>query len=135
MLTGALLLPKTNKFWDFISRRFSRIIWPFLFWSLIYISIGIYRDCASDSFLEIISYILINLRDGASYHLWYVYMIMGLYLLIPIMSKWIQHRPTSHIKIYLIIWFVVMFFIISFLKTMLRHSIICNCQDIWVTQS
>src|SRR5690606_15327951 len=37
MLTGALLLRKEEPLHDFFSRRFSRIVPPFLFWSFFYL--------------------------------------------------------------------------------------------------
>src|ERR1700743_3443674 len=37
MITGALLLHREYELGDFLKRRLTRILWPFLFWSFVYI--------------------------------------------------------------------------------------------------
>src|SRR5665213_1648897 len=45
MVTGALLLHRDYQLGDFLKKRLSRIVWPFLFWSLVYIGYSWYNDC------------------------------------------------------------------------------------------
>lgn len=111
MLSGALLLGKEEPTKIFIKKRISRLLWPFLFWSLAYIAnslVNDYNDGIPHSFIETAGIILSQLRDGASIHLWYVYMIIGLYLFVPIIRKWITHASEKDLLYFLGIWFVVM---------------------------
>ncbi|SHM65666.1 acyltransferase [Flavobacterium chilense] len=107
MLTGALMLGKTYELNDFLKKRFSRIVFPFLFWSFIYAILALRHKISEDhgmSFLESIKWIIHLLQKGSSYHLWYIYMIIGIYLFIPIISKWIQNATEKEILYFLSIW-------------------------------
>ena len=42
-------------------------------------------------------------------HLWYIYMILGIYLYIPIISPWIKTAEKSHFYYFLIIWIISTF--------------------------
>ena len=42
-------------------------------------------------------------------HLWYIYMIMGIYLFIPIISPWIKTAQKEHFYYYFAIWFISLF--------------------------
>lgn len=107
MLTGALLLPKTYELNDFLKKRFLRIILPFLFWSLVYILFNYYVKLPQNhqmAPLETVTWGLDLLRSGSSPHLWYIYMIIGIYLITPIISKWVQNCKENEILYFLIIW-------------------------------
>lgn len=112
MLTGVLMLSRTYELNDFLKKRFSRIVLPFLFWSLIYALFALNDKIAGGnemSFLEIIKWLIGLLRTGSSYHLWYIYMIIGIYLFIPIISKWAQNATENEILYFLLIWFFTLF--------------------------
>ena len=40
MLTGALLLPRMEPAGQFLKRRFARLLWPFIFWSAVYLGVA-----------------------------------------------------------------------------------------------
>src|ERR1700712_776037 len=44
MITGALLLYREYELGDFLKRRLTRVIYPFLFWSLVYIAYAWYNE-------------------------------------------------------------------------------------------
>lgn len=85
MISGVLLLSKTEELSVFLKKRFSRLLFPFIFWSLIYLLININYGLNTK---EIILFSVKQLRSGTQYHLWYIYMLIGLYLFIPILSRW-----------------------------------------------
>src|SRR5271154_6044285 len=81
MITGALLLHREYEVGDFFKKRLSRVITPFLFWSLVYIAYSWYNDeiaFDADAWTNT-KQVLHLLKYGSSYHLWYVYMLIGLY--------------------------------------------------------
>ncbi|MBX7206096.1 MAG: acyltransferase family protein [Bacteroidia bacterium] len=117
MLTGALLLPGTNSIGEFFKKRFLRIVYPFLFWSFIYILYDFflkwqYHESLTPSIG--VTYILSQLKGGASSHFWYIYMIIGIYLIFPVISKWIANSTRKEISYYVAVWVVAILLNLSF---------------------
>jgi surface polysaccharide O-acyltransferase-like enzyme len=112
MISGALLLHREYELGDFLKRRLSRVVWPFLFWSLVYIGYSWYNEdiTFTNDVWGNIHIVLHQLKYGAYYHLWYVYMLIGLYLFIPIISKFVRNASEKEILYFLLIWFMVMIF-------------------------
>ncbi|HTD40673.1 MAG TPA: acyltransferase family protein [Mucilaginibacter sp.] len=112
MITGALLLHREYDVTDFLKRRLSRLLWPFLLWSLIYIAYTWYDEeiVYSDNVWINVHTVLHQLKYGAYYHMWYVYMLIGLYLFMPIISKFVRNATEKEIRYFLLVWFVVMAF-------------------------
>ena len=71
MITGALLLHREYELGDFFKKRLSRILTPFLFWSLVYIVYSWYNDEISfdAGAWTNIKQVLHLLKYGSSYHL------------------------------------------------------------------
>ena len=113
MLTGALMFQKEYFFIDFIKKRFIRILLPFIFWSTVYLCLDINVRIGELNFFE---YFLIKFRDGSYFHLWYVYEIIGIYLIFPVYSKWIKNCDSKEILYFLCIWFLLIVMNIPFCK-------------------
>ncbi len=103
MITGTLLLGKNIPLGVFIKKRFVRLLSPFLFWSIIYL---LYTNnySSSQTFGETVHWIFDRLVNGVSPHLWYMYMLIGIYLVIPIINKWILNSTKQEIMFFLAIW-------------------------------
>jgi surface polysaccharide O-acyltransferase-like enzyme len=117
MLSGALLLNRNISLVDFLKKRFLRILIPFLFWSVIYSAYNYLKNGELE--VNYLIYFFNSLKDGASYHLWYLYMLIGLYLAIPILNLWIINSTNQLIIYFLIIWFfglIINFFDVSLNK-------------------
>jgi surface polysaccharide O-acyltransferase-like enzyme len=112
MITGALLLPREYEIGDFLKRRLTRIVWPFLFWSLVYVGYSWYNEdiTFTDDAWKNATVVLHQLKYGAFYHLWYVYMLIGLYLVIPILSRFVRNATEREIQYFLIAWFIILAF-------------------------
>ena len=112
MLSGALMLSKDYELGAFLKKRLLRVILPFLFWSCIYVCHDLFLDYmhhGSKYDIPGVFYTMyIKLRDGACYHLWYVYMIIGLYLFIPVIGKFIRHCSNIELFYFLGIWFLTL---------------------------
>ena len=105
MLTGALMLGKQYVLSNYLKKRASKIILPFIFWSTIYVLWDLFFK-ADLTMINFIKKLMPELLNGASYHLWYVYMIIGLYLFIPILSKAISLCSIKELEYFLIIWVI-----------------------------
>jgi surface polysaccharide O-acyltransferase-like enzyme len=110
MVTGALLLHREYEIGDFLKKRLVRVVVPFIFWSLVYIGYALYNEditFTSDVWANT-KQVLHQLKTGSSYHLWYVYMLIGLYFFIPIIGKFVRHASEKEILYFLAVWFAVM---------------------------
>ncbi len=117
MLSGALLLNRNIILVDFIKKRFLRILIPFLFWSVAYTFYHYLEFESQDP--NYLIYFFKSLKEGASYHFWYIYMLIGLYLAIPILNKWLLNTDDKLIIYFLFLWFfglIINFFEINFHK-------------------
>lgn len=115
MLSGALLLRNAGKPAEFFRKRFLRIVFPFIFWSLTYSLLQLTLKTGrlwEMSALEYLNFFLGQLSgDRISYHFWYVYMIMGLYLLIPFIGGLIRSAKDSSLLGFTAVWFLLIFWV------------------------
>ena len=91
LMSGYLLLPVKMSLGDFFHRRFSRILYPFLFWCVAYaVGYAVIKGSSLTQFLTNIMMIPVDYGTRIG-HLWYVYTLSGLYLLAPIISPWLEN--------------------------------------------
>ena len=57
-----------------------------------------------------------KLLHGSQYHLWFVYTLLGIYLMIPILRKWIKQASIKEIQYFLIIWLCTFLYALTWLK-------------------
>lgn len=113
MITGALLLPRDYEISDFIKKKLFRIVVPFVFWGCIYVSFLVLVKVSQGfkvTFFETFQYVYKVIQNGIYPHFWYVYMIIGLYLFIPILSRWARNSNKKEILYFLIIWSSILCF-------------------------
>lgn len=106
MVSGALLLPVKMDYFTFLKRRLSKIIIPTLIWTAIYLSLNIYF---SQSEIGIIHSVLsIPFSAQGNGVLWFIYTLIGLYLLAPILSGWINIATDRELKFVLLLWVITL---------------------------
>jgi surface polysaccharide O-acyltransferase-like enzyme len=81
MISGALLIPKASEAGpeEFIRYRIPKILKPTLFWTIVYTIILI----ISSKKIDVLSHFKLILAGVPYFHLWYMYMLLGLYLMAP----------------------------------------------------
>jgi surface polysaccharide O-acyltransferase-like enzyme len=87
MLSGFLLLGKDYPLGSFLTRRFSRVIIPALFWMLVYL---FYGHLGKNDPPNLKTGLLRIAESPVHYHLWFIYLIIGLYLVYPILRPWVK---------------------------------------------
>lgn len=97
MISGALLLGKNIDIITFYKKRFLRILPPFIFWTIIYL---FFKNTLKIN--DIISLIFV---EGASFHFWYVYLIIGVMLFLPFLTSWSEKRDKKSLIIFILLWF------------------------------
>jgi surface polysaccharide O-acyltransferase-like enzyme len=107
MVSGALLLPVTMDIKSFMKKRLSKVVWPTLFWTAFYIIVGCFTKNISINDL-LISIVSIPFCAQGIGILWFMYTLIGLYLLAPIISPWLEKASKKTIETYLLIWLISM---------------------------
>lgn len=110
-ISGYWLSKKTIRSWEdyksFLQRRFSRILVPYLFWSLVYLgyeALKIYDVSVTQILLKL-------LIGGASHHFYFIIVIAQLYLLTPIL-QYLNRKPYGFVSVLmfnivaLLVWYV-----------------------------
>ena len=104
MVSGLLLLAprKDEPISVFFRKRFLKVLWPFLAWSLIYLLWRIYGRGESFTPREIA---VMFIQGPVYYHLWFIQMILGLYLATPILRIYTRHASRDNLRYFVIVWF------------------------------
>lgn len=104
MASSYLLLPLKTDTFSFFKRRFTRILFPFLFFSLLYAVLPVaWGEFGWDTAKEYLNVWLFNFPPNAG-HLWFIYMLIGVYLLMPLLSAWLKQVGRKEELCYLGIW-------------------------------
>lgn len=86
---------------EFFRRRTVRVLIPFVVWLLVYAFV--WGEPASN-----LKNLLLNFNYSAG-HLWFVYMLIGVYLLMPLLSPWAEKVGKKELQVYLGIWLFTTF--------------------------
>ena len=78
---------------EFFRRRAVRILVPFILWTVVY---ALVWGSPVQNFKDL----LLNFNYAAG-HLWFVYMLVGVYLLMPLLSPWAERVGRTELRIYL----------------------------------
>ncbi len=143
MVTGALLLPVEQNISVFYKKRLTRLLVPFIIWSLLYNLfpwitglLGLSPTVINDFFawaepdqslssaLHHIVMIPFNFSMLAV-QMWYVYLLIGLCLYMPIFSAWVRQASIKEQKVFLALWFVSLF--IPYLREYLTKDLWGTC--------
>ena len=118
MMTGVLLLPVQTGMSAFYRKRIGRIALPLVFWSLalpalycVYLNCGgttsnpqvVMEDHTLRATLTKLYTFVFNFNYDTT-PLWYLYMLVGLYLIMPILSVWLQQASRRDLKLALWLW-------------------------------
>lgn len=108
MVSGLLLLDskKEQSALQFLRKRIGKIIVPLVFWSFAYMVWTNRADININTDM-LLAYVLNFYQGNVHIHLWFLYMIIGLYLITPILKVWIKNTNVDNIKYFIIIWFIV----------------------------
>ena len=89
-----LLFPVTRPTGEFFRRRLVRVVVPFVIWCGLYLwrFDGNAVDC------------LFNFPMATGGHLWFVPMLSGLYLLMPLLTPWAERANEKEVRGWLILW-------------------------------
>ena len=143
MVTGILLLPTKMDMGSFYKKRLSRVLIPFLVWSVLYNlfpwftgllncdpeTIHVFFKWAdtSQAFGDALRNILMIPFNFSAFavQMWYVYLLIGIYLYIPVFSAWVEKSDKRSQRIFLAIWAVSLF--VPYLRNYLTENLFGEC--------
>lgn len=102
MVSGYLLLPIHTHTEQFIKKRLNKVIFPTLFWSLFYLGANVILQQKEINWLDSIFSLPFSAQGNPV--LWFMYTLIGLYLLAPIISRWIESASRKEMEFYLGLW-------------------------------
>ncbi len=129
MITGALLLPVRSDASTFYKKRIPRVFYPFLIWSVLYnlfpwitgllglnpqIILDFFpyagEEVMQQSFSVSLKYILMIPFNFSilAVHMWYIYLLIGLYLYLPVFSAWVEKASERAKLMFLLAWGVTL---------------------------
>ena len=101
MISGALLLNREYpSLSDFLKRRFSRIVYPFIFWIILILG-QLYLHGYNSKFIW-------NVFIGEPSITWYFWTLIGIYLFIPVINSFVKEYGLKGVEYFLAIWFITM---------------------------
>ncbi len=105
LVSGSLLLdPQRNETLPvFFRKRFVKVLIPLLGWSVIYIAWRIIYE--GDSFTLQQAFLAV-IENTVAYHFWFLYMILGLYLVVPLLRIFTRTAEEKDYKYFIITWFI-----------------------------
>ena len=128
MMTGVLLFPVRMDMIAFYKKRIGRIIIPLIFWSMLlpilffvylnYIhpatqNMAITGDHTWRGMGTKLYTFIFNFNFDTT-PLWYFYMLIGIYFIIPILNSWLEGAKKREIQVFLGIWVISL--VIPYLK-------------------
>ena len=96
VISCCLQFPLRYSAGEFFRRRAVRILIPFVVWTVVY---ALVWGEPVQNFKDLI----FNFNYAAG-HLWYIYMLFGVYLLMPLLSPWAEKVGKRELQTYLAIW-------------------------------
>jgi surface polysaccharide O-acyltransferase-like enzyme len=99
MISGYLLLPRRESLGSFYHKRMLKILVPFIAWSLIYLGwfCGNHLGTCSPHVIQDMLFV-----QGTYYHLWFLYALIGIYLILPLLRLTIG--PHTDLKV---LWYFI----------------------------
>jgi surface polysaccharide O-acyltransferase-like enzyme len=108
MASGALLLGKSEPSAHFFRKRFLKVGIPTLFWSLAYLlwSVEAYTNGTMGPLAVILSMLKAIYTGNVEIHLWFLYILIGIYLVVPILRVYISAASKQDLAFFVGMWFL-----------------------------
>jgi len=120
IISGALLLPVRGEASDFLHKRLGKVVWPTIFWTLFYFLADYWMNEVPLTFRKFAS---VPFSAQGNSILWFMYTLIGLYLLAPIVSRWLERASKKEVEFYLLLGSIVMCYPILTLFLEINESV------------
>ena len=107
MITGALVLWKPRPLGQFMRRRLGRVALPMVIWSILILTL--YTCLGFIEWADLPQRLLRILFEPQIPQFWFIYVVMGIYLLTPILGTWLQRATRRQVSALLLAWSMTLF--------------------------
>ena len=127
MISGALMLDKNYQFsTQKIIKHIIRMIVFFVFWSVLYCFIFNIVDSIIIKHESIDIIKIIGSLIKGHYHLWFVYLIIGLYLIVPLLRLWVNDTNKKYVEYFIILSIIFTYIIPQIISIGSNYSNLCR---------
>lgn len=105
-ISSSLIAPTKLTMMEFYKKRFSKLLWPFLFWSVFMVGYR-YFDGQINIHTAINRVLLFPIQPTEGVY-WFVYAICGLYLINPIISPWLEKATKKEFQFTIGLWVITL---------------------------
>ncbi len=104
MISGYLLLPRSESLGTFYARRIPRIAIPLVVWSLIYLAwfCGGHPGTCTPGLIQ-----NLLLVQGTYYHLWFLYSLLSIYIVLPLLRLMVRPEVDRRLLWYFILLWLI----------------------------
>lgn len=103
MTSSYLLMPIKSDTSTFYRRRFQRVVIPFALWSLLYAVVPMWGSDGKVDIASNLANLVLNFTWHSG-HLWFVYMLIGIYLFMPVLSPWLESVSKRGERAFILVW-------------------------------
>ena len=106
IISGGLILDngREEKVFPFLYKRLIKVIIPLMFWGLAY---RLLLGNVEFNIQYVLSFLKSLYLGNVHIHLWYLYMVVGLYLVTPIIKPYVNNVEKDNLMYFIIVWFIV----------------------------
>ena len=125
MTSSYLLVPVKGSGMEFLKRRMQRVAIPFVVWSLLYAAVPMWGSGGEVAIGTNLSRLALNYMPHAG-HLWFVYMLLGVYIMMPVISPWLEQVSQRGER-----WFIALWLLstaVPFLRLIAAKS---GAEEVW----
>lgn len=125
LISGMFLVGRSETLKQSYQKRASRILIPLIFWTTIYILYRVSLSFFKNTIINIEELLISIISGKPFYHMWYLFMIIGLYLITPILNNSISNISRN------LLWKVAILFLLfgvlntSYDEFMNNRSLVC----------
>lgn len=122
MISGALMLDKNYNYnTEKLIKHIKRMVVFFVFWSALYcIMYQVAGQIIMHKPLDIVN--IIGCFIKGHYHLWFIYLIVGLYLIVPLLRLWVKNENKKQIEYFIILSIIFTYMISQIIRIGSNYS-------------
>ncbi len=113
LLSGSLLLEKKESLKSFLKKRIVKVVVPWIFWTILYTALAFFSLNELDKTIPHLKY-LFELTLFTKF--WFLPLIVGIYILIPIWRKFVQSSKDRDVYYLIVVW-MIFFVLLPYLHT------------------
>lgn len=89
MISGCLMLrdSRTKSIAPFYKKQLPKLLIPLTVWNVIYFAASVHTGARSWDLLDFLGLLF---GQGAQYHMWYIYILLGIYLICPFLRRLVE---------------------------------------------